>query len=89
MPRNVRNFWLELDVDGKRTRVETGPQSKDGGFSLDVKMRDEGGIVRAALLTGYYAQQVRRDTVPGIKSGGGGTRPAWAPLLPVALKPKG
>ena len=25
---------------------------------------------RAALLTGYYAQQVRRDTVPGVKSGG-------------------
>ena len=24
---------------------------------------------RAALLTGYYAQQVRRDTVPGVPSG--------------------
>ena len=44
---------------------------------------------RAALLTGYYAQQVRRDTVPGIKSGGLGTRPTWAPLLPMALKPQG
>src|SRR6184192_3614755 len=30
---------------------------------------------RAAALTGYYAQQVRRDTVPGVRSGGGGTRP--------------
>ena len=30
---------------------------------------------RAAILTGYYAQQVRRDTVPGVKSGGAGTRP--------------
>src|SRR4051812_36878024 len=30
---------------------------------------------RAALLTGYYAQQVRRDTVPGVKSGSGGVRP--------------
>ena len=33
---------------------------------------------RGALLTGYYAQQIRRDTVPGVRSGGGGTRPAWA-----------
>ena len=36
---------------------------------------------RAALLTGYYAQQVRRDTVPGIPSGMQGRRPTWAPLL--------
>src|ERR671913_2630040 len=36
---------------------------------------------RAAILTGYYAQQVRRDALPGIRSGNGGTRPAWAPLL--------
>lgn len=44
---------------------------------------------RAALLTGYYAQQVRRDTVPGVTSGGRGVRPAWASLLPEYLKPLG
>ncbi len=45
---------------------------------------------RGALLTGYYAQQIRRDTVPGVpKSGGSGTRPAWAPLLPELLQPYG
>lgn len=44
---------------------------------------------RAAILTGYYAQQVRRDTIPGIKSGGRGTRPGWARLLPEMLKPLG
>ena len=37
---------------------------------------------RAALLTGYYAQQVRRDVLPGVRSGGRGKRPAWAVLLP-------
>jgi arylsulfatase A-like enzyme len=36
---------------------------------------------RAALLTGYYAQQVRRDAIPGIAGGGKGIRPAWAPLV--------
>ena len=44
---------------------------------------------RAALLTGYYAQQVRRDTVPGVPSGGAGTRPKWARLLPEMLRPLG
>ena len=44
---------------------------------------------RAAILTGYYAQQVRRDAVPGVKSGGQGMRPAWARLLPQMLRPLG
>jgi arylsulfatase len=41
---------------------------------------------RAALLTGYYAQQVRRDDLPGLKRA---DRPAWAPLLPALLRPLG
>lgn len=44
---------------------------------------------RASILTGYYAQQVRRDTVPGIASGAQGIRPAWAKLLPEKLQPLG
>jgi arylsulfatase A-like enzyme len=44
---------------------------------------------RGALLSGYYAQQIRRDTVPGTRSGGGGARPGWAKLLPEMLKPLG
>ncbi|MGE3820319.1 MAG: arylsulfatase, partial [Isosphaeraceae bacterium] len=44
---------------------------------------------RSALLSGYYAQQVRRDTVPGVVSGGRGTRPAWSTLLPEMLKAGG
>jgi arylsulfatase len=44
---------------------------------------------RGALLTGYYAQQIRRDSVAGVKSGGQGQRPAWAKLLSDRLKPFG
>ena len=44
---------------------------------------------RGALLTGYYAQQIRRDAVPGLPSGGRGTRQPWAQLLPNYLKPLG
>ena len=44
---------------------------------------------RAALLTGYYAQQVRRDAIPGITSGGKGVRPVWAPLVTEYLQKAG
>jgi arylsulfatase len=44
---------------------------------------------RGALLTGFYAQQIRRDTLPGIRSGGQGVRPKWARLLPDLLRPLG
>jgi arylsulfatase len=44
---------------------------------------------RAALLTGYYAQQVRRDAIPGAGGGEKGVRPRWARLLPDFLKPLG
>ena len=41
---------------------------------------------RACVLTGYYAQQVRRDGMKGVKKG---NRPLWALLLPEMLKPYG
>jgi len=41
---------------------------------------------RACLLTGYYAQHIRRDAMPGVALG---NRPSWAPLLPSFLKTQG
>ncbi|MFV0444146.1 MAG: arylsulfatase [Planctomycetaceae bacterium] len=44
---------------------------------------------RGALLTGYYAQSIRRDQVPHVNSGGKGQRPEWAKLLPSMLTSAG
>src|SRR5512147_2139963 len=44
---------------------------------------------RACLLTGYYAQQVRRDSLPDLPGGATGERPPWARLLPELLRPLG
>lgn len=49
---------------------------------------------RACILTGYYAQSIRRDAFSynfGVNTGGGagGVRPRWAELLPEFLRPLG
>lgn len=44
---------------------------------------------RAALMTGYYAQQVHRDALPNLGGGGRGKRQEWARLLPDFLAPHG
>jgi len=44
---------------------------------------------RAALLTGYYPQAIRRDSLPDGTGGSQGERPAWAPLLPQLLAAAG
>lgn len=49
---------------------------------------------RGSLLTGYYAQQIRRDSLSVETIGpqpppGPGNRPAWAQLLPAYLRPLG
>jgi arylsulfatase len=40
-------------------------------------------------MTGYYAQQVHRDELPGLGGGGRGIRQEWARLIPEFLKPSG
>jgi arylsulfatase A-like enzyme len=44
---------------------------------------------RGALLSGYYAQQIRRDKLPELAGGAQAVRPTWARLLPEFLKSAG
>ena len=41
---------------------------------------------RSALLSGYYAQEIHRDALPGLGGGAVGVRQSWARLLPEFLK---
>ena len=52
MPRNVRNYWIEADIDGRRNALAGGPVRKDGGFDLTIKMREHGWIKDAVAITG-------------------------------------
>ena len=44
---------------------------------------------RASILTGYYPQQINRDTLKKKSGGMRGNRPKWAPLAPALLKSAG
>ena len=44
---------------------------------------------RAALMTGFYPQQVHRDSLPEVSGGVRGVRQPWAPMLPAFLKTAG
>ena len=47
---------------------------------------------RGALLTGYYPQQIHRDSMPGVdprQFGGGGRRPRWAQVVAQRLQSRG
>jgi hypothetical protein len=62
----MRNFWIEGDVDGRRTSLTGGPQSAGGGFSLTVYQRDEGESKVGARLTGRVVNgELILDVDPG------------------------
>lgn len=49
----VRNFWIRASIDGQATTLSGGPQSKDGGFTLTIKQRDQGQIITPVHVRGY------------------------------------
>ena len=48
----MANFWIECIIDGRKTRLRGGPRAKDGGFRMDVRMRDEGESISAYTIEG-------------------------------------
>ena len=52
MPRNVRNFWVELSVDGRATDIASGPRASSGGIDIDIYQRDRGDVRRVLNISG-------------------------------------
>ena len=49
MPRNTRNSWVDLSVDG-RSDIGTGPRSKDGELIARFYVRDQGRVVSSVTV---------------------------------------
>lgn len=52
----VRNFYLSASIDGRATGLTGGPANKEGGFDLTITQRDEGDILKAAVISGRARQ---------------------------------
>lgn len=63
MPRVVRNFWIECEIDGQVRRIATGPAARSGGFSLTVFVRDRGTVRRALEIYGAADRYGERITL--------------------------
>ena len=81
MPRNVRNFWLTLDVDGSKKQVATGPRSRTGGFDLTVAIREDGSISKKEV-------EILGRATYELPSGGTASKPT-ALVLTVRCKDNG
>lgn len=51
-PRMVRNFWIEIDIDGRKTKIAAGPRDPRGGFTMRIFQRDHGKVRTAYTLDG-------------------------------------
>ena len=55
----LRNFWIEAQIDGRKTALTGGPVSKEGGFVLDIRQRDKGSSFLAYRVVGYVGHYGR------------------------------
>lgn len=56
MARNVRNSYVNIQVDGRATDISTGPISKDGGMVARFKVRDDGCAVKSVTVSAWAAR---------------------------------
>lgn len=38
----LRNFWVNVKVDGYKTELHGGPRARDGGMKINVLQRENG-----------------------------------------------
>ena len=48
----LRNFWVEMDVDGRKTQVRTGPAGYDGGMRISISQRVNNKSVEVLTIRG-------------------------------------
>lgn len=52
----VRNWWIEANIDGRKTPLRGGPIGKKGGFSITIMQRDNGEITHPIQIWGVVGK---------------------------------
>lgn len=47
---SVRNFWIEAEIDGRKTDLSGGPRAKDGEMRIVISQREEGAIKKILVI---------------------------------------
>lgn len=53
----TKNFWVETTVDGRKTKLASGPRAADGGFSTNIFMRADGERREVVHITGRVTSE--------------------------------
>ena len=64
MVRAVRNWWIEANIDGRKTKIAAGPINRFGGFELRIYQRDDGEITNPVTIRGR-APEFSTVNLPG------------------------
>ncbi len=63
----IRNWWIVTRVDGRESMMAGGPRSKEGGFEVVVRQRDNDVSTQAVRVWGdvYGDELILHVEVPG------------------------
>jgi len=48
----IKNFYIDCEIDGRKSRLTGGPRAKDGGFNLTIYQRSDGEKIKALSVMG-------------------------------------
>lgn len=50
MPQNVRNAWIQVRVDGRKSEIATGPRARNGGMIARFYVRHNGSVTPSVTV---------------------------------------
>lgn len=52
----IRNFYIECEIDDRKSKLTGGPRDKDGGFNLTILQRSDGKKTVALKVSGIVRE---------------------------------